>query len=113
MLTVAHPASWGWETVSVPGLFGFRVTVVVPLVPRWTRLLMPGPARSSVVPAGAAVSSAAAVMVMVCGSPLASRLPLTMIVWQPVGGFAGGEGTRRGCGLWFGRDERGEQMCRG
>jgi hypothetical protein len=96
MVVAAQPRTPRTDTVSVPGLVGLSVTVAVPRGPSRTMRLTPGPLRSSVVPA-AGVPWWAALMVMVCGRPLAVRLPLIETVGQTSAGLGGGvnAGSRR------------------
>ena len=98
MVVAAQPGRPRGETVSMPGLVGVTVTVAVPPGPSRTMRLIPGPFSSSFVLAGAGVPLWVAVMVMVCGRPEASRLPLIEMAGHPGAGFEGGVGRDGFCG---------------
>src|SRR5215468_3907241 len=89
IVVAAQPRTPGTDTVSVPGLVGLSVTAAVPRGPSRTIRLNPGPPRSSLAPA-AGVPLWAALMVTVCGRPLAVRLPLIETRGQTSAGIRGG-----------------------
>ena len=98
IVVAAQPRIPRTEIASVPGLLGLTVMTALPRGPSRTMRLIPGPLRSSSVPAGTGVPLWVAVMVMVCGRPLASRLPLIETAGQPGAGFEGGVGRDGFCG---------------